>query len=190
MHVNQKNRINSGTKSPGRRGVAAVEFAVIAPVFLALLLGMVAVRRAVHSTTIMDAALAQAGRLASMDAGLQLPSGMTLNDKIIHDIRNFLRASGIENDETNLTITITHADDTDGNPLDPMPNPPSTGSEFDLSDVTNRNRLFRIGIEIPDGASNSTLTDIMNLEGTAAKPLNGDPVWDLILNNGTTKIVN
>ena len=43
----------------------------------------------------------------------------------------FLRASGIENDETNLTITITHADDAQGVPLDPMPNPPSDGSEFD-----------------------------------------------------------
>ncbi len=190
MHKKQQNQINSEMQNQNRKGVAAMEFAVIAPVFLALLLGMVAVRRAVHSTTIMDAALAQAGRLASMDAGLQLPNGMNLNDKIILDVRNFLRASGIENDETNLTISITHADDADGNPLDPMPNPPSAGSDFDLSDVGNRNRLFRIGIEIPEGAMNSKLTDIMNLEGTAAKPLNGDPVWDLILNNGTTKIVN
>lgn len=173
-----------------RRGVAAVEFAIIAPVFLALVLGMVAVRRAVNTTTVMDAALAQAGRLASMDAGLQLPSGMTLNDKIILDVRNFLRASGIENDEDNLTISITRADDADGNALDPMPNPPSSGETFDLSDPANRNRLFRIGIEIPEGALNSTLSDIMNLEGSMARPMSGEAVWDLILNNGTTKIVN
>ncbi|MDF1744556.1 MAG: hypothetical protein P1V19_12740, partial [Gimesia sp.] len=104
--------------------------------------------------------------------------------------RNFLRASGVENDETNLTITITHADDGSGNALDPMPNPPSAGETFDLSDAANRNRLFRIGIEIPENATGSSLTDIMNLEGSKAKPMNGDPVWDLILNNGTTKIVN
>ncbi|QDU11233.1 TadE/TadG family type IV pilus assembly protein [Gimesia aquarii] len=190
MRVIQDKRTNSKINSQSRRGVAAMEFAVIAPVFMALLLGMVAVRRAVHTTTIMDAALAQAGRLASMDAGLDLPAGMNLNDKIILDVRNFLRASGIENDESNLTITITHADDENGVPLDPMPSPPSSGDNFDLSDASNRNRLFRIGIEIPDGALSSDLTDIMNLEGSMAKPLNGDPVWDLILNNGTTKIVN
>ncbi|MFK7777531.1 MAG: pilus assembly protein [Gimesia sp.] len=177
------------TRMQNRRGVAAVEFALIAPLFLALILGMVAVRRAVHTSTIMDAALAQSGRLASMDADLDLPSGMTLNDKIILDVRNFLRASGVENDDSNLTITITHADDGEGNALDPMPTPPSSGDTFDLSDADNRNRLFRIGIEIPEN-SMSTLTDIMNLEGSMAKPLNGDPVWDLILNNGTTKIVN
>tara|TARA_R110002095_G_scaffold204879_1_gene187864 strand:+ start:1234 stop:1806 length:573 start_codon:yes stop_codon:yes gene_type:complete len=190
MRVIQVKQSKSGIAIQNRRGVAAVEFALIAPVFLALILGMVAVRRAVHTSTVMDAALAQSARLASMDAGLKLPSGMTLNDKVILDVRNFLRASGIENDETNLTVTITRADDGEGNPLDPMPNPPSTGSEFDLTDPANRNRLFRLGIEIPDGASNSTLSEIMNLEGSMAKPMTGDPVWDLIMNNGTTKIVN
>lgn len=190
MRVNQNKLLKPGKAMSDRRGVAAVEFALVAPVFLALILGMVAVRRAVHTSNIMDAALAQSGRLASMDADLNLPSGMTLNDKIILDVRNFLRASGIENDETNLTVTITRADDADGVPLDPMPNPPSDGAEFDLSDPNNRNRLFRIGIEIPDGATSTKLTDIMNLEGSMAKPMNGDPVWDLILNNGTTKIVN
>ncbi|HBL47283.1 pilus assembly protein [Gimesia sp.] len=190
MRVMQNRKIQSTSSKQNRRGVAAVEFALIAPVFLALLLGMVAVRKAVHTTTVMDAALAQAGRLASMDAGLKLPAGKTLNDKIILDVRNFLRASGIENDENNLIITITHAEDENGVPLDPMPNPPSTGTDFDLSDPDNRNRLFRIGIEIPEGATNSTLSDIMNLEGSMAKPMSGDPVWDLVLNNGTTKIVN
>ena len=99
MRVMQNRKIQSTSSKQNRRGVAAVEFALIAPVFLALLLGMVAVRKAVHTTTVMDAALAQAGRLASMDAGLKLPAGKTLNDKIILDVRNFLRASGIENDE-------------------------------------------------------------------------------------------
>lgn len=183
-------QLKSKHSDSNRSGVAAVEFAIIAPVFLALVLGMVAVRKAVHTTTVMDAALAQAGRLASMDAGLKLPAGKTLNDKIILDIRNFLRASGIENDETNLTITITRADDANGDVIDPLPNPPSTGEEFDLSDPDNRNRLFRIGIEIPEGAMNSTLSNIMNLDGTDAQPMTGDAVWDLVLNNGTTKIVN
>lgn len=190
MHLKLNRQMQSETKLQNRRGVAAVEFALIAPVFLALILGMVAVRRAVHTTTVMDAALAQSGRLASMDAGLDLPTGMTLNDKIILDVRNFLRASGIDNDESNLTITITRADDGSGNALDPMPNPPSSGETFDLSDAANRNRLFRIGIEIPENATGSSITDIMDLKGSKAGPMNGDPVWDLILNNGTTKIVN
>lgn len=190
MRINYIRKNKTNRLDYDRRGVAAVEFAVIAPVFLALVLGMVAVRRAVHTTTVMEAALSQAGRLASMDADLDLPSGTSLNDKIILDVRNFLRASGIENDESNLTITITRADDADGNALDPMPNPPSSGDTFDLSDPDNRNRLFRIGIEIPEGAMNSKLTEIMNLEGSMAKPMTGDAVWDLILNNGTTKIVN
>ncbi|MDF1744555.1 MAG: pilus assembly protein, partial [Gimesia sp.] len=85
MRINQNRQTKSEKVIQNRRGVAAVEFALIAPVFLALILGMVAVRRAVHTSTIMDAALAQSGRLASMDADLDLPPGMNLNDKIILD---------------------------------------------------------------------------------------------------------
>jgi Flp pilus assembly protein TadG len=56
MRVIQDKRLKSGKAMPSRRGVAAVEFALVAPVFLALILGMVAVRKAVHTSTIMDAA--------------------------------------------------------------------------------------------------------------------------------------
>lgn len=113
-----------------RRGVAAVEFAVIAPLYLALLIGTLEIGKALETSNVLAAALREGGRLAGMDWDGVLPDGVTPNEKVEDDIRNFLKAAGLPGDDVELTITSVQGDD--------------AGQPFDLSDSANRLRLFRI----------------------------------------------
>lgn len=124
--------------SDHRRGSATVEFAVIAPVFVALALTAAQSSFNVDTTHAMYAAIRQAGRLASMNYDGRLLPGQTLNDKVILDIRNQLKAEGLPGDQ--MTITITGAD---GN------------QTFDLSDPDNELELYRVKIDVPYTAVNA-----------------------------------
>lgn len=116
--------------TPMRRGAAAVEFAVLVPLFLMLVLGTWEMGTALTAGTKMSAAVREGGRLASMDYKETLNEGETINGKIEQDIKNFLTASGIPGDQ--VTITITHADGE------------HAGETFDLSDPGNYLELFTI----------------------------------------------
>jgi hypothetical protein len=117
-----------------REGVAATEFAIVLPLFLTLVLGILEIGRSLETSTTMYASLREAGRLASLDYTEVLPSGTTANEKIIQDIRNFLKASGLPGDD--FTITITHADGE------------SEGATFDLMDADNKLQLFKLSADI------------------------------------------
>jgi hypothetical protein len=127
-----------------RRGAAAVEFAVLVPLFLMLVLGTWEMGTALTAGTKMSAAVREGGRLASMDYKDSLNEGVTINGKIEQDIKNFLTASGIPGDE--VTITITHADGE------------SAGETFDLADPDNYLGLF-------------TITALVNYEDISTFPL-------------------
>lgn len=113
-----------------RKGAALVEFAIIAPVFLALVLGVLELGSALKTANTMTEAVRGGGRLACMDWSEKVPDGTTINQKVIKDVRNFLTASGLPGDD--FTITITSAEGTD------------EGQTFDLSDPDNELRMFKI----------------------------------------------
>jgi Flp pilus assembly protein TadG len=113
-----------------RRGAAVVEFAVLIPLFLMLVLGTWEMGTALTAGTKMAAAIREGGRLASMDFQDTLGDDETINEKVIKDIKNFLTASGIPGDM--VTITITHADGE------------NAGEDFDLADGANYLELFTI----------------------------------------------
>ncbi len=115
-----------------------VEFAVVAPVFLALVLGTIELGTALKVSNSMAAAIRGGGRLASMDWEGIVPDGMTTNEKVIEDISGFLAASSIPADDVTLTITSAEGDD--------------AGDPFDLTDPDNRLRLFKITAEVPYSA--------------------------------------
>jgi Flp pilus assembly protein TadG len=117
-----------------RSGVAATEFAIVLPLFLTLVLGVLEIGRSLETSTTMYAALREAGRLAGQDYQPLLPSGTTINEKVEQDIRNFLTASGLDGDD--FDITIEHADGG------------SAGSTFDLSDADNQLQLFKLTAEV------------------------------------------
>jgi hypothetical protein len=133
----RRNTRNQQTQS-GRRGAAMVEFAIIAPIFLALILGTVELGTALKTSNTLASAIRGGGRLASMDWEGIVPDGVTTNEKVLTDIENFLAASGIPVAETTLTITSAEGED--------------EGEPFDLADPDNRLRLFRITAEVPYSA--------------------------------------
>ncbi|REJ84440.1 MAG: pilus assembly protein [Planctomycetota bacterium] len=126
------NRNQPDRRDDSRRGTAAVEFAVMMPLFLMLVLGTWEMGTALTAGTKMAAAVREGGRLASMDFEKSLAPGQTANEKVEADIKNFLTASGIPGD--NVTVSITHADGA------------SAGSPFDLQDPDNYLELFRITV--------------------------------------------
>lgn len=117
-----------------RRGAAIVEFAMVAPVFLALLLGSIEAGKALETSNLLASALREGGRLASMNWDGVLPEGTTPNQKVIGDIRNFLVASGVPASDAEVTITSAEG--------------PDEGQPFDLADPDNNLRLFRISVAI------------------------------------------
>lgn len=118
-----------------RRGAAMVEFALLAPIFLALILGVVEMGNALDSSNVMTAAVREGGRLATMDWKESLPDGMTINQKVIADIQNFLAAAGVPADDVSVSITSAE--------------PGQSGQPFDLGSPSNNLKLFKIEATIP-----------------------------------------
>lgn len=129
------------TRNP-RRGAAAVEFALVAPVFVTLVLGSIEIGRGCAATQKLASALREGGRLATMDYADHLQKGQTPNDKVMQDIRNFLTASGIPGDK--VTLSITYADGQ------------NAGQTFNFADPANALARFQIRAEIPYSALGTT----------------------------------
>ena len=143
--------------SPGRdrKGVAAVEFAVLAPVFVVLIVGTLSASKSLHSVSVMSQALREGGRLAAMDWTGALPDGTTANDKVIQDIRNFMNASGV--DTSAMEITITYADG------------PNAGEPFELGDPESHMELFEIRAHQPHSATNIWCSYLTKGRGLTAR---------------------
>ncbi|QDU96733.1 TadE family protein [Lignipirellula cremea] len=130
--------LQSQSRRTNRRGAVTVEFAVVAPVFLVILLGVAEASRLYEMQGQMASAAREGARIAAMDREGILQPGQTTNDKVIADVRNILTANGLPGDE--LVIRITEADDPD--------------TDFDLDDSDNDLRLFQLRIELPYSAVN------------------------------------
>lgn len=114
-----------------RRGAVAVEMAFIAPVFLAVLLGLTEASRMYETQNQMQQAVRSGARLAAMDRDGITSEGETTNQKVEADIKAFLDASGLDGDLA--TVTITH---------------PDSDAAFDLDDPANNLDLFTVTIQM------------------------------------------
>jgi Flp pilus assembly protein TadG len=117
-------------RKQARRGAAVVEFAVIAPVLLALLTGYVEGGRLCSVWNLLSTAAREGARLAAMDRDGILAAGQSTNDKITSDVRHYLTAAGLPGDQA--VITIADAD-----------NPAVT---LNLDDPANNLKLFRLSV--------------------------------------------
>lgn len=134
--------LKSEVRSNIRRGAAAVEFALVAPLYVTLIMGAIQSGFNFDKTNEMLAAIRQAGRLAELDTDSTKPlSGQTMNDKIIADIKNVLTADGLPGSQMN--VSITHAEGA------------SAGTTFDLSSASNDYQLYRISVSVPYSAVNT-----------------------------------
>ena len=123
-----------------RRGAVAVEFAVVAPVLLAILFGMVELSRIFEVQNLLDTAAREGARFAAMDRDGLLQDGQSTNDKLTSDIKNFLATNAIPRD------AVTVAVEDHENP----------GSEFNLDDPANDLKLFDVKVTVDLSAVSSS----------------------------------
>ncbi|MCC7418849.1 MAG: pilus assembly protein [Planctomycetaceae bacterium] len=149
-----------------RRGAALVEFALTIPIFLTLIMGVTEIGTALDSTNILSAGLREGGRLATMDWTTVVPSGTTINQKVIGDIQNFYTAAGLPGNE--VVVTITSAEGSD------------MGQDFNLATPSNQGRLFKIAARLPYSSASSIPASFMK---------NKDLSSSLVFRAGRTTLV-
>lgn len=89
--------IRSGNRRAPRRAVAAVEFAVLLPPILALLVGIWEVGRLIEIQQIMHSAVREGGRQAA--------TGQLTNSQVQDVVTQYLQVAGLPT--TNVTVTVT-----------------------------------------------------------------------------------
>jgi TadE-like protein len=115
-----------------RRGAVAVEFAVVAPILVALLFGLIELGRAFEMQNMLEVAAREGARFASMDRDGLLKPGQSANDKMVDDVKTLLASNGIPKDK--ITVAIKDHEN---------PN-----QEFDLDDPANDLKLFEVQVEV------------------------------------------
>lgn len=121
------------TKNQSRRGAVAVEFAFIAPMLLAIVLGLIELTRVYDAQYLLETAAREGARFAAMERDGLLADGETSNGKMTSDVKSFLSSAGIP--ESDIQVRILDHE-----------NPSQT---FDLDDPDNDLRLFEVEIEVP-----------------------------------------
>jgi len=129
----QQLRLRKKQSKMKRCGVVAVEFAFVAPVLLAIVLGLIELTRAYDAQYLLQSAAREGARFASMDRDGMLADGQTTNSKLASDVTNFLASSGIPPENIQVHIR-DHADPT---------------QTFDLDNPTNDLKLFNVEISVP-----------------------------------------
>ena len=86
-----------------RKGAVAVEFAIVAPVLLAIMFGMIQYGKAFEMQNQLQVAAREGARFASMDHTGMLAAGQTSNQKLIQEVKNFLATYGIAQNDVTVT---------------------------------------------------------------------------------------
>lgn len=115
-----------------RKGVVAVEFAIVAPVLVAILFGMIKLGRAFEMQNLLDVAAREGARFASMDRTGMLSGGQTTNQKLAQDVKNFLASNGIPKDKITVLVK-SHTNPT---------------ADFNLDDPANDLKLFEVRVSV------------------------------------------
>ncbi len=115
-----------------RRAAVAVEFAIMAPMLLSIVVGLIEVNRAYDAQNLLQTAAREGARFASMDRTDMMQEGESTNAKLVNDVTNFLNSSGLPGD----SIQVEILDATD--PTQP----------FDLDNPDNDLGLFIVEISM------------------------------------------
>jgi Flp pilus assembly protein TadG len=121
-----------GLRIGNRRGAVAVEFAIVAPVLLALMFGMIQYGKSFEMQNQLQVAAREGARFASMDHTGMLANGQTSNQKLIQEVKNFLGTYGIA--QSDVTVAVKdHANPT---------------ADFNLDDPHNDLKLFDVKVSV------------------------------------------
>jgi hypothetical protein len=140
---NSKSERSSPAAAGHRHGAVAVEFAIVAPILVAIVLGMIELGRAFEMQNLLEVAAREGARFASMDRDGMLDPGESANDKLIEDVKNLLASNGVARDDINVTVK----DFEDPN------------QDFDLDDPNNDLKLFEVKIEVDWSSMSLTPVD-------------------------------
>ena len=116
-----------------RKGVATAEFAIIAPIFLTVVMGVSETSRLVDVKTQLNVAIREGARLAAMDRRDLLEPNESMNGKIIADVRHFLFSNGLASQAAAIAIV----------------DPDDHCTPIDLDDPMNHWALFELSIQMP-----------------------------------------
>jgi hypothetical protein len=125
-------RLSVASASSRRRGAVAVEFAIVAPVLMAIVFGMIELGRTFEMQNVLEVAAREGARFACMDRDGMLEPGDDANQKLIDDVKNFLASNGIPRDD--ITVEIKDHENPD--------------EDFDIDDPANDLRLFEVRITV------------------------------------------
>lgn len=134
-----------------RRGAVTVEFALMVPVFLTLVLGVTETSRIFEMKNQLAVAAREGARMAAMERSGLVAEGQSTNAKVTRDVKNFLQAAGLDPDDINVQI-VSHQDPT---------------ATFNLDAAANSLKYFELRISVPfDAASTLVPPDMtdFNLE--------------------------
>ncbi|MFT5527446.1 MAG: hypothetical protein ACI9HK_005428 [Pirellulaceae bacterium] len=137
MSAKQSNHLRPLQRNP-RRGAATVEFAVIAPVLMTIVLGVYEVSRTLDMQTTMTQAVRDGARLGAMDRTDFLNPGQSTNEKMIQDVLNVLESNGLNTDYA--VVEVLHE---------------ASDTEIDLDDPDNEMELFRLRAVLPYNAAST-----------------------------------
>lgn len=116
-----------------RRGAVAVEFACVAPLLLAVIVGMLELSRLYSVQNFLEAAAREGARFAGLDRSGLMLGNQTANEKLITDVKNYLGSNNI--DPAAVTVSVVKASDPE--------------QDFDLDDPENALELFQVRVVVP-----------------------------------------
>lgn len=136
-----------------RKGAVAVEFAIVAPVLLAIMFGMIQYGKAFEMQNQLQVAAREGARFASMDHTGMLASGQTSNQKLIQEVKNYLATYGINKNDVTVTVK-DHANPT---------------ADFNLDSAANDLKLFDVKVSVNYSKVSLTPVTANNDYGLTAK---------------------
>jgi Flp pilus assembly protein TadG len=128
----RKQQVTRSSDKAGRRGAAAVEFAVVAPILVTIMMGLIQSGRGYEAKNLLEGAAREGARFAAMDRTKMANTGLTTNQKLATDVKNFLSTNGIP--KQNVTVTVKDAD--------------HPTADFNLDDPNNDLKLFQVNVSV------------------------------------------
>lgn len=133
-------RRQTGRLPTPRKGAVAVEFAVVAPVLVSIMFGMMTLNRALESQNLLSIAAREGARFASMDRDGMPTGGLTGNQKLEQDVKNFLASNNIPKEAVSVEVKDYESPETD----------------FDIDDPANDLKLFIVEVSVDYSAVSYT----------------------------------
>jgi Flp pilus assembly protein TadG len=133
MQTSTKKPLPNQRHAKQRRGAVAVEFACVAPLLLAVIVGLMQLSRVYSVQNCLEGAARQGARLAGLDRSGMLLQNQTTNQKLVSDVKNYLASNNLDLDS--VTVSVVNADNPSQN--------------FNLDDPDNALKLFQVKISIP-----------------------------------------